>query len=253
MDLGLSGRVAVVTGATGDMGRACADLLVAEGARVAIMSRDPAKLESVAADIRARHGGEIVAIPGDLTKPEDSARLLDTVVSNWGPPEVLCLITGRPPRHLREVLDEDEPERWDEAYRTNLMGAVNLLSTFAPPMVENGYGRIVVITSASVKHPMPKHGLSTIFRAGVAAYVKHLANEIAHTGVTVNAIGPASIGTASFRQRPDLQARIENCPMRRLGRPEECAAAVAFLASEQAGFITGTTLQVDGGMTLSLV
>ncbi len=253
VDLGLQGKVAIVTGATGDMGAACAEALAAEGANVAIMARSADKLQSIASAIGERHGTEVLAFPGDLTRVDDIARLLETVEAKWGTPEVLCAITGRPPRHLREVLDENDPERWEDAYRTNLLAAVNLLSAVAPRMVANGRGRIVVVTSASVKQPMPKHGLSTIFRAGVAAYVKHLANEIAHAGVTVNAVGPASIATASFVQRADLKERTENCPVRRLGRPEELAAAVAFLSSEQAGFITGVTLQVDGGMTLSLV
>lgn len=253
MDLGIAGKVAIVTGSTRGIGKACAAALAAEGVRIALFSRTQEALDAAAADIRARHECEIITVAGDMTKREDVARLLSTVQGKLGRPDILVLITGRPPRHLREVLDENEDERWEDAYQTNLRGAVFLLEAVTPLMVEAKRGRIVVITSASVKQPMPKHGLSTIFRAGLAAYLKHLANEVARNGVTVNAVAPASIGTEGFLQRPDLQARIDSSPVGRLGTPEECAAAVAFLASEPAGFITGVTLQVDGGMTLSLV
>jgi len=121
-----------------------------------------------------------------------------------------------------------------------------------PAIVERGWGRVVAITSASVKQPMPKHSLSTPFRAAVTGMYKHLANEIAHTGVTVNVVAPGSIGTHSLVTSYDPIKRAQSLPVKRLGRPEELAAAVAFLVSDLAGFITGVSLQVDGGMLASL-
>jgi 3-oxoacyl-[acyl-carrier protein] reductase len=119
-------------------------------------------------------------------------------------------------------------------------------------MIARGWGRIIGITSATVKQPMTKHGLSTVFRAGLTGYLKHLANEIAATGVTVNTVCPASIGTEAMERSYDLAVRAQQVPMRRIGRPEELGAMVAFLASQHAGFTTGAAIQIDGGMVLGI-
>ena len=251
MDLGIAGRVAIVTGATRGIGKAAAGLLSAEGVRLAMFARTAETLEKAAAEIRGRTGNDVIAIAGDMCKPEDVARMVETVRKQFGAPEILILVTGRPPRP-REVLQENERERWNEAFETTLMAPVNVLAAVAPLMVENKWGRIISINTASVKQPMPRHGLSTIFRTGLAGYLKHLANENARHGVTVNAVCPASIGTETFMTRSDATERAKTLPMGRLGKPEECAAAAVFLASENAGYITGATLQVDGGMTMSL-
>jgi len=252
MDLGISGRVAIVTGATGDLGKATANMLSTEGARVAVFSRTAETLKRTAQEISRRTGNQVIAVPGDLGRTLDVDRLVKTVTAEIGSPDILIAITGRPPRPL-EVIKEVERPRWDEAYETCLMGAVNIISAVAPAMVDKKWGRIVAMTSASVKQPMHQHGLSTIFRAGLAGYLKHLANENACHGVTVNMVGPGSIGTKTFMTRPDAKTRAKTLPMGRLGKPEECAAAAVFLASEYAAYITGATLQVDGGMTLALV
>ena len=152
----------------------------------------------------------------------------------------------------REVLDETEDERWQEAYETQLRGAIRVVGKVAPLLVARGWGRIVGITSASVKQPMVKHGLSTVFRAGLTGYLRHLANEIAASGVTVNTVCPASIGTEALGRSYDFKVRAQQVPMRRIGRPEELGAMVAFLCSDLAGFTTGAAIQVDGGMVASL-
>ena len=252
MDLGIGGRVAIVTGATGGLGKAAANMLSAEGVRVALFARTAKTLRETAQEISGRTGHPVIAVPGDLGRTGDVVRLVETVTAELGSPDILIVITGRPPRP-REVLKEDERPRWDEAYDTCLMGAVNVISAVAPGMIDRKWGRTVAMTSASVKQPMHQHGLSTIFRAGLAGYLKHLANENARHGVTVNMVGPGSIGTATFMTRPDAASRAKTLPMGRLGKPEECAAAAVFLASQNAGYITGATLQVDGGMTLALV
>lgn len=252
MDLGIKGRIAIVTGATRGMGKAAAFMLSAEGVRIALFARTAETLESTAAEIRARTGNEVITVVGDQRKPQDVDRLVNTVKEKLGSPDILILITARSPHPSREVLQETDRARWEEAFETNLMGAVNVVSAVAPLMVEKKWGRIVSINSATVKQPMTKHGLSTVFRSGLAGYLKHLANENARHGVTVNSVCPASIATETFMSRADAADRAKTMPMGRLGRPEECAAAAVFLTSENAGYITGTILQVDGGMTLSL-
>jgi 3-oxoacyl-[acyl-carrier protein] reductase len=150
------------------------------------------------------------------------------------------------------VLDERENERWDGAYRTQLWGPSLVVRKVVPAIVARGWGRVIGITSASVMQPMQKHALSTIYRAGVTAMLKHLANEVARSGVTVNIVAPASIATDSLMASFAAEDRAGKLPVGRLGRPEEVAAAVAFLASEHAGFITGASLHVDGGMVAGL-
>ena len=119
-------------------------------------------------------------------------------------------------------------------------------------MLTKGWGRIVAITSASVKQPMQRHAISTIFRAGLTAALRHLANETVSKGITVNSVCPASVLTDNFARNHDINARTQHVPMGRLGTVEELAGTVAFLASQQAGFITGASIQVDGGMTGAL-
>ncbi len=252
MDLGIAGRVAIVTGASGGLGKATARMLSAEGVRLALFARTLRPLQKAAEEIQSQTGNEVIAVAGDMCQVQDVERLVEKVKITFGSPGILIIVTGRPPRP-RKVLEENERTRWNDAYDTCLMGAVNVISAVAPCMIEKRWGRIVSINSASVKQPMHQHGLSTIFRAGLAGYLKHLANENACHGITVNAVGPGSIGTDTFLTRPDAADRAKLLPLGRLGKPEECAAAAVFLASDLAGYITGTTLQVDGGMTLSLV
>jgi 3-oxoacyl-[acyl-carrier protein] reductase len=163
--------------------------------------------------------------------------------------DVLVLNSGGPPQPMRELLDETEHERWQDSYVQQLQAPLNVILEVTPLLVERGWGRVVAITSASVKQPMTRHAVSTIFRSGVHGALKHLANELAAKGVTVNAVGPAGILTERLAKNYDLEERAKSIPMKRLGKLEELAATVVFLASEQAGFITGQTIQVDGGMT----
>jgi 3-oxoacyl-[acyl-carrier protein] reductase len=252
MDIGISGKLAVITGASAGLGENIAHALAAEGADVTLFARSPDKLARVASEIRAQHGVRTLAVAGDLCSPPDIDRLAAALRAEFGGADILVVNTGRPPVPMREALDETDNERWDEAYRTQLFGAILVVRKITPMLIERGWGRVIAVTSSSVRQPMEKHALSTVFRLGVTGYLKHLANETAALGVTVNAVCPASIETPSLRGSYDLAERARRVPMRRLGTPDELAAAVVFLASRQAGYITGVSLPVDGGQTASL-
>ena len=252
MDYDLNGKTALVTGSTRGIGFACASALAREGMRLVLFSRTEASLDAAAAQIRRDTGAHVDYVAGDMSSGSDVDRLRSRLLELGGAPDVLVLNTGRPPLNLREVLEENDEGRWEQAFQTQLKGGVQVLSKIVPLMVAKRYGRVVAITSATVKQPMPHHSLSTVFRAGLAGYLKHLANEVAPHNVTVNSVMPASIGTEGFLKSFEPSQRIKVIPLGRLGTPEECAALVAFLASKQAGFITGTSIPVDGGMISSL-
>lgn len=253
MDFGIAGKVALVTASSSGLGEAVAHALAAEGVKPILFARSADKLRAVAAAIEQRHGVRALAVPGDLRSKDDIERLIATLKQECGAPDILVVNTGRPPLTLREVLDETEDERWEDAYRTQLWGAIQVTQKVVPLMLPRGWGRVIAITSASVKQPTPRKGLSTIFRVGVTAYMKHLSTEIAASGITVNSVCPANINTPTFRSDFELQARRTRVPMGRLASPEEFAASVAFLASQNAGFITGQSLVVDGGMNATLL
>jgi len=252
MDLGIADKVAVLTGASGGLGESIALALAAEGVNLALFARSADRLGQVASAVRAQHPVRVAAVAGDMRSREDVRRLGESARTEFGGADILVVITGRPPLPMREALDETDDERWEQAYRTQLWGAILVMREITPMLVQRGWGRVIAVTSASVMQPMEKHALSTVFRAGVTGYLKHLATETAGRGVTVNAVCPASIETKGLRASYDLAERAHRVPVRRVGRPEELAAAVAFLASRQAGYITGVSLPVDGGQTASL-
>ncbi|HXX82349.1 MAG TPA: SDR family oxidoreductase [Casimicrobiaceae bacterium] len=258
MDLGISGKTALVTASSGGMGRNLAHALAAEGANLVLFARRAANLEEVRRDIETRHGVRARAVAGDMLVAADAERLAAILKSELGGPDIFVLVTGRPPNPIRATLDETDETRWHQSYQTQLWGAIHLAKHVVPLMLGRGWGRILAITSASVKQPMPHHCLSTVFRAGVTAYMKHLANEVAPSGITVNCVAPALIDTshrvgAAAYTDEQAAARKKLTPLGRLGTQEEFAGVVAFLASMQAGFITGSTIEVEGGMIGALL
>lgn len=250
MDYGLRGRTAVVTAASSGLGREIARTLAMEGANLLLFARTEAKLQDAVAEF-SQLGVNARYIAGDMRLKQDVERLASAARAGGGA-DILVVNTGRPPQPMLEVLDEKDEQKWRDGYEVQLWGAIQVLSALVPPMMERGYGRVVAVTSATVKQPMLKHGLSTVFRAGLAGYLKHLANEIAHTGVTVNSVCPALILTDGLRSSYNIEQRAAAIPMKRGGRPEELAATVAFFCSVQSGFTTGASLQVDGGQVASL-
>lgn len=252
MDLGIGGKRALVIGGSSGLGLASAEALAAEGVCIAIFARKPQNIEAAVAHISGRHGVRCEGFAGDITVQDDVKALRDWTMRTGGL-DILVLNTPRPPSPMAEFLDETEDSRWHRAYEDQLEGALFVLRHLTPMLLGKGWGRIVAVTSASIKNPYPRHALSTIFRAGVQAALKHLSEEIAVHGVTVNSVAPATVLTPTFAQYHDLAARVAATPLKRAGTMEELGGTVAFLASQQAGYITGETIQLDGGRTRSLV
>lgn len=256
MNLGIDGKVALVTAASGGMGRNIARALAAEGANVVLFARSADKLQQIAAEIEQDYGVKAQAVAGSMLVADDVQRLAGTLAGTGGP-DIVVLVTGRPPNPLRDTLKETELPRWQEAYENQLLSVIQVINGVAPLMVDKGWGRIVAITSASAKQPMAVHALSTVFRAGVTAYMKGLANELGPAGITVNCVAPALIDTAhrtgaAAYSAAQTQHRQSLTPLGRMGTQEELCGVVAFLASRQAGFVTGSTIAVEGGMIASL-
>lgn len=251
MDLGIRGKRALVIGGSSGLGYAVCEKLAAEGVNLLVFARDLEKLNQCKEKLQAAYGVTVDICAGDIAQ-EASIDELARQCERFGDVQILVLNTPRPPSPMRDFLEETEQARWDLAYQQQLHGALLILRKITPLLVGSGWGRIVAITSATVKQPLPRHAISTVFRAGVQAALKHIAMEVAQRGVTVNSVAPATVLTPTFATYHNLEQRVQAVPLKRAGKPQELAATVAFLASVDAGFITGQTLQLDGGATLAL-
>jgi 3-oxoacyl-[acyl-carrier protein] reductase len=249
MDLEIEGRTALVMGASRGLGRAIAARLAGEGARVAISSRVPEKLEQAAAEIE----GELRAFPADTGDLERLASLPAEVAAALGPVEILVTNTGGPP--LGGALDHEQ-EEWEAAYRSLVLAPRVLIGEVLPGMQERGWGRIVNVGSSSTGEPIPGLNLSNAHRLAAVGFLKTLSREVAADGVTVNTVATGRFATerladASGSLEPaEEQAKLD-VPAGRLGRPEEYGDLVAFLCSERAAYITGTVIPIDGGLLRS--
>jgi 3-oxoacyl-[acyl-carrier protein] reductase len=263
MDLGLKEKVALVTAASRGLGKAVAWEFAREGAHVAICARREDVLRATALEIAMDTEGEVFPIVADVTKPEDIQQLIYAVEEYFGQVDILVNNAGGPPTGT--FMDFDD-EAWEAALRLNLMSTIRLCRAVLPGMRDRRWGRIVNVTSASVKQPIDGFILSSAARSGVVGMAKTLANECAAEGVTVNNVCPGWTLTDRVKGLAEGRATKEgktvrdvvdeyavNIPARRLGQPEELAALVVFLASERAAYITGTTIQVDGGYVRSLL
>lgn len=239
MDLGLAGRRALVTAASKGLGRACAEGLVAEGARVFISSRDPGRIEEAGQAIGA--AGWLAA---DVAQSENVEALVQAACEKLAGLDVLVVNAGGPPPGTFESV---AVEAWESTFQLTLMSAVHLVRLSLPYLKQSDQGRIVFITSITVRQPIPNLVLSNAFRAAVTGMAKTLSSELARDRITVNCIAPDAIRTDALRRLGDLGEMERRAPMGRLGAPEEVGAACVFLCSRQAGFITGQTLGIDGG------
>ena len=237
MNLGLKGRVALVCGGTRGIGRAVATVLTEEGAEVAINGRGPN-----------------APFPADVSVPAEAERLVNDVAKKFGRLDVLFCNAGGPPA----APFKDQPaDAWQKAIELNLLSTIHLVRAAVPIMTKAKWGRIICLASVAALQPLPGLILSSTARAGVLGFAKALADEVATDGVTVNSICPGFIATERIEEltkaRPQMmQERLAEIPMHRVGTPEELAAAVVFLASERASYITGAVLQVDGGFIRSI-
>ena len=249
MDLGIENRTALVLGASRGLGRAIAEALGREGARVALASRSVDGLEEVAAGIDA----ETAVVPADTGDEEAVARLPARVAEALGPVEILVLNTGGPPPG--GALDADT-DAWRSAYQSLVLAPLILARACVPGMRERRWGRIVSVSSTSVREPIPNLTLSNANRMATVGLLNTLAREVAADGITVNTIATGRFGTERLaqlygsREVAEEQARAE-VPAARLGRPEEYGDLVAFVCSDRAGYLNGTVIPLDGGITRS--
>ena len=246
MDLRLAGRTAIVCGASAGIGLAIAEALAEEGANVALFARRRELLEREA----ARIGG--LAVAGDVRSAEDAERLVATTVGAYGGVDVLVNNSGGPPRGRAVGLTAEQVE---EAVGLLLVSVVRLTGLCLPYLEQSGQGRIVNVTSSTVREPIDDLALSNLVRPGVVGWAKTLSRELGPKGITVNSIAPGRIDTDRIREVwPDgpSAADLATIPLRRLGTPREIGDVVAFLASERAGYVTGAVIPVDGGITRGL-
>lgn len=258
MDLQLTGKTALVLAASKGLGKACATTLAQEGANVVIGARDKETLDRTAKEICKQGKGRVVAIPVDVSRPDSSAAFIGAAVKEFGKIDILINNAGGPPFGKFETFDETA---WQSAFETNLLSVARFCRLVVPHMRPTGSGRIINITSFSVKTYLANSVLSTSMRMGVVGMAKLLAVELAPDNITVNNIAPGAILTDRvYHTLPEevpggptkeqmLAERAKDIPMHRIGRPEELAALVAFLASPLAGYISGTTIQIDGAAT----
>jgi 3-oxoacyl-[acyl-carrier protein] reductase len=247
MDLGLTGRTAIVCGASAGIGLGIAEALAAEGANVAMFARRRDVLQQEAERLGA------LAVRGDVTNPADLKRLVDRTLEAFGGIDILVNNSGGPPRTPAIGLTDEQVE---DAVELLLLSAIRLTALCLPQLERSGRGRVINIESSSVREPIENLALSNAVRPGVIGWAKSLAREVGPKKITVNSIAPGRIETA--RQAEALAGKsraehLEAIPLRRFGQPAEVAEVVAFLASDAASYVTGAVIPVDGGLTRSLL
>jgi 3-oxoacyl-[acyl-carrier protein] reductase len=247
VDLDLKGRTAIVCGASSGIGLGISEALADEGANVAMFARRRELLEREADRLGA------LAVRGDVTVPNDLERLVERTVEAFGGIDIVVHNSGGPPRTTAAELDD---EAIDSAVQLLLVSAVRLTKLCLPHLETSPAGRIVTVTSSSVKEPIDNLALSNAIRPGVIGWSKTLSRELGPKGITVNCIAPGRIDTDRIREvYPDgpTEADLATIPLRRLGTPAEIGALVAFLCSRRGAYISGATIPVDGGLVRSLL
>jgi 3-oxoacyl-[acyl-carrier protein] reductase len=263
MDLELKGRVAVVGGASKGLGRACAQVLAEEGARVAICSRSTADLEKAAQEIRDTTRAEVVAFAGDLDRLDSIKALIAATVERFGRIDIMVNNSGGPP--LARAHNATE-EQWDTALQRSLLFFARMSREALPHLKQSGRGRIINVLASTVYQPIPNLALSGVTRMGVVAFAKSLADEVGRDGILVNNVCPGSLLSERMLSNVTARAKELGIPVEealaqraaetavgRVGDPKEMAYLVAFLASSRSSYITGTTMLVDGGLVRSVL
>lgn len=263
MDLGVKGRVAMIAASSKGLGRAAALELAREGARIAMCSRNHDQVRLAADSIHAETGAEVYYEQCDVTRPEEVRSFVGNTLSRFGNIHILVTNAGGPPSGLFAGL---RPQDWSAAFQLNLMSVIHLCAEVIPHMQRNRWGRIINVASISVKQPVDGLMLSNSIRSAVIGFAKTLSNEMAPYNILVNNVCPGYTRTerveelsAAMAEKKGLSkesivaAWEESIPLGRLGHPYEFAALVAFLASERASYITGTTIPVDGGAIKSVL
>ena len=262
MDLGLRGKVAFVAAATKGLGRACAEALAAEGASVAICARTKASVEQAAKEMEKTAGARVLPVVADVSKADDCERAVRETLAAFGGLHVMVANGGGPPPGRFEELDDD---KWRIAFEGTLMSCVRLFRAALPPMKQAKWGRMMVITSSTVREPTNGLLLSNAIRPGIAGLCKTLSKELGPHGITVNNVAPGLYDTERlahvFEKASESggitfeEARIaglKTIPLGRFGDTHELGRVVAFLASEAASYVSGQTIIVDGGKGASL-
>jgi 3-oxoacyl-[acyl-carrier protein] reductase len=261
MDLGLKGKVAMVAGASRGLGFAVASVLASEGALVSMASRDEAAISAAVKRIESAGGRPPLGFAADVSKAEAITAWHQATVAKLGPVELLVTNSGGPPAGPALSFDDGS---WQSAFNLLFLSALRLTRSVLPEMARQGRGSIVMMTSSSVKEPIPSLDLSNVLRPSVTALAKTLANQYAGNGIRVNHLIPGRIATDRVRELDEFSSRqsgipveeqkrlaVSKIPLGRYGDPEEFGRAAAFLLSDAAAYITGATLQVDGGQMRS--
>ncbi|MEI8034430.1 MAG: SDR family oxidoreductase [Betaproteobacteria bacterium] len=254
MDLGLKGKIAVITGGSDGIGRATAILLAREGAKVAICARGEEKLNATAAEIK-KFGGEVLAVSADMFKSEDIVRLFDTVIKHWGSVDILVNNAGTSQRgNFLEISDQ----QWHDDIELKVFGAIRCTRLAIPHMKKRGGGRIINITISSAKQPGAGSMPTSMSRAAGLVLTKSLSKEYAPDNILVNTVCIGKIKSGQHDRRMVRESRSpekyyndesKQIPMGRFGEAEEAASAIVFLASSAASYVTGTSINLDGGMS----
>ena len=263
MDLGLKGKVAFVAAASKGLGRAVAEELAAEGASLVLCARNAENLHLVSQQITEASGVPVLPIVADVSNAEDVSRAVPSGIEKFGCIDILVTNAGGPPAGR---FNDISREMWESATRLTFNSVLELTRAVLPGMKERQWGRILNITSITAKQPVDNLMLSNSLRAAVTGFARTLANEVATDGITVNNILPGYTRTERMEElaraasakegisEEEASARWEaEIPMKRLGEPREFAALAAFLVSERASYITGTSIAVDGGWIRSLI
>ena len=256
MDLGLKGKRAIVLAASRGLGYASALGLAREGCHLLVCSRDQQRIDAAADAIRRDTGARVKALAADVSSASEAQRLVDAAVAEYGGVEIVVHNAGGPPAGETLQMTDDQ---WQKAFEQNLLSFTRIVGAAAPEMKKAGYGRVITIASSSIKQPIPNLALSNALRAGVWGIAKTMSRELAPQGILINVVAPGRIDTeriaeldAGNAQRTGKtieevrKASVASIPLGRLGRPEELANLVVFLASQSASYITGQAITVDG-------